>query len=124
MAFDFDLNVSVQNYESGNLFDLNTIPSEEEEEQSVNNSYEVILPFSSVQGKPLICDGKTPTVTSNSYTQTLTFQILPPSNRRLATSRKRKFDDQNHCIARNPNLNSSPNNKKKGFKMTPQRFSI
>lgn len=47
MAFDFDLNVSVQNYESGNLFDLNTIPSEEEEEQSVNNSYEVILPFSS-----------------------------------------------------------------------------
>ena len=45
--FDFDLNVSVQNYESGNLFDLNTIPSEEEEEQSVNNSYEVIIPFSS-----------------------------------------------------------------------------
>ena len=41
MASDFDLNVSVQNYESDILFDLNEIPSEEEEE-SVTNGYEDI----------------------------------------------------------------------------------
>ncbi|WZZ87737.1 hypothetical protein YC2023_116316 [Brassica napus] len=41
MASDFELNVSVQNYESDILFDLNEIPSEEEEE-SVTNGYEDI----------------------------------------------------------------------------------